>query len=736
MEGGGNSGTPQSGECSKGSSNNVVGSESDLSGCGCGSGVTNSDSSITVRVTPTTGGQFDLQVAKMETVENLKKIISKKLKVPKERICLLHRDRQLRDGTLHENQLMDGSRLTLLPSVETGLLAQRPEQSVMQALESLNDSQVNDFLSGKAPLNLTMRLGDHMMLIQLQLSTVTPSTASSSSSSSSATLASSSRRSSSSAASSSSSTSSSRLISSSSYSSSSHHHSRSGSSTRTTPHPPPHPPPNLNFTRPTSSPSSSTNSSSSTPASSHLHHPVSPTPSAATTVSAAPLLGGTCAGRGLTSAHHPSASSNVTSSTAVASSTTTATSSSATPSCRCDASPSAPTHSVTCPLSSSPSSSAATAAATPPAGTPATAAAAASTASAAAAPKPTLDTRALAEASRNLTQTLKQLSSEESTSSANRRRQGAIIESMHHHGKGVYSGTFSGTLNPALQDKFGRPKRDISTIIHILNDLLCATPQYRRHARQGHTITIETPGPSPSAQSHSSGNTTSSASGSSSRPEMMDDEEESVELSRENQATRGKMEQLRLIMEERRARRRARREARAAPYSHGSAALSGSSTSSSQWGGTVAGANYAQSAEVGENSAAINSNVPSAMDADSSTIPVSAGTATIPVSNCSSISMGNSASVNVPGMVPLPEPPTAGAVAELQVAGRDSTPPGTGVSGSGNGGGAVSDGGSTTNASGGANGSGTNSASGSGDSPMETDSSAEICELNAEPVVA
>lgn len=30
---------------------------------------------------------------------------------------------------------------------------------------------MNDFLSGKAPLNLTMRLGDHMMLIQLMLST-------------------------------------------------------------------------------------------------------------------------------------------------------------------------------------------------------------------------------------------------------------------------------------------------------------------------------------------------------------------------------------------------------------------------------------------------------------------------------------------------------------------------------------------------------------------------------------
>lgn len=32
--------------------------------------------------------------------------------------------------------------------------------------------------------------------------------------------------------------------------------------------------------------------------------------------------------------------------------------------------------------------------------------------------------------------------------------------------------------------RFGRPKRDISTIIHILNDLLCATPpQYRSGAR-------------------------------------------------------------------------------------------------------------------------------------------------------------------------------------------------------------------------------------------------------------
>ena len=37
-----------------------------------------------------------------------------------------------------------------------------------------------------------------------------------------------------------------------------------------------------------------------------------------------------------------------------------------------------------------------------------------------------------------------------------------------------------GTLNPALQDRNGQPKRDITTIIHILNDLLCA--QYKNYS--------------------------------------------------------------------------------------------------------------------------------------------------------------------------------------------------------------------------------------------------------------
>ncbi|XP_053678039.1 midnolin homolog [Anopheles nili] len=130
---------------------------------------------ISLDVATTTGGNFSLIVDSEQTVEQLKKIISKKLKVSKDRICLLHRERELNDGTLRENGLIDGSKIILTPNVETGLLAQRAENTVMQALESLNDNQVNDFLSGKCPLNLNVRLGDHMMLIQLQLSTLNPS---------------------------------------------------------------------------------------------------------------------------------------------------------------------------------------------------------------------------------------------------------------------------------------------------------------------------------------------------------------------------------------------------------------------------------------------------------------------------------------------------------------------------------------------------------------------------------
>lgn len=62
-------------------------------GCGCSNTTSGKSPTILISVTPTTGGQFEIPVLKTDTIENVKKIISKKLKVPRDRICLLHRER-------------------------------------------------------------------------------------------------------------------------------------------------------------------------------------------------------------------------------------------------------------------------------------------------------------------------------------------------------------------------------------------------------------------------------------------------------------------------------------------------------------------------------------------------------------------------------------------------------------------------------------------------------------------
>lgn len=50
-------------------------------------------SQISVHVSPTTGGDFYLTVDPDITVDNFKKLVSKRLKVPRDRICLLFRDK-------------------------------------------------------------------------------------------------------------------------------------------------------------------------------------------------------------------------------------------------------------------------------------------------------------------------------------------------------------------------------------------------------------------------------------------------------------------------------------------------------------------------------------------------------------------------------------------------------------------------------------------------------------------
>ncbi|XP_016395750.1 midnolin-like isoform X2 [Sinocyclocheilus rhinocerous] len=359
----------------------------------------NGDASMNVSISSTTGSRFELSVPLDETVLGLKRRLSEKLRVPGERLLLLHRDTRLNSGKLLDFGVADGSRLTLVPTVEAGLMSQscRSEQSVLRALETLSDAQVSDFLSGRSPLTLALRVGDHMMFVQLQLA-AQPSV------------------------------------------------SRGPAGPNQTP---------------TGAVSSENPSDSqqraldvmNAPSSSHVHH-------AHSTQSPAPAL----QSHPVSHAHHSQS----------------------------------PAHAPPC---------------------------------------------AQAEGS---TQSPRQ-----------RCKPGAVIESLVNHAPGVFSGTFSGTLHPNCQDSSGRPRRDVSTILQILNDLLSAT----RHC-QGSPPTLThlhcppaspcSPPPSPTSDQRQPHAHLRRPSGERLRQT-------------ENKAMRCKLEQLRLLLQQRRLRRKARRDSRG-PY--------------------------------------------------------------------------------------------------------------------------------------------------------------------------
>ncbi|XP_059618531.1 midnolin homolog [Phlebotomus argentipes] len=537
---------------------NSSGSDSRDAPTGCGP-----EEPITINISTTTGGNFTQAVETHYSVENLKKIVAKKLRVAKDRICLLHRERELQEGTLKENGIVDGSRIILTPNVETGLLAQRPESTVMQALESLNDSQVNDFLSGKSPLNLNMRLGDHMMIIQLQLSTVNPPSSQSGGGSRSRNT----------------------------HKSRHHHHhhvcqKQSKRRVQAETSPPAEAGPSVEqeptFNVTTDDPAHSelaelmkqelddllTNiqdraaAATTDDENNAIELDQSPIKSLSNLVSSpiisvpipnygvpaehacpTPPLMGDMEPQPSTSSYPDPISAKLTSCLCKRLDSNSNSNAGCDVNCQqrdeeerpsapvppedfdeCHAEPSTSTNATTQtkpwrnswmhktannPITKIKNKnwnarsldtikiSTETSAPQAPveeerAATPVREAT--SEDQVPSTGTTTIDARALAEASRNLTQTLKKLSKEVFTSkvdltenSSKKIGTGAVIESMKHHGKGIYSGTFSGTLNPALQDRYGRPKRDISTIIHILNDLLSATPQYRR----GTSISVE-----------------------------------------------------------------------------------------------------------------------------------------------------------------------------------------------------------------------------------------------------
>ncbi|XP_054452507.1 midnolin-like [Anoplopoma fimbria] len=139
---------------------------------GCPAGVSTGRPTMRLSVASTTGSPVELTVPRGETVEELRTHISHKLRLQTDRIVLLHRDKQLTAGKLLDLGVTDGSKLTLVPAIEAGLVCStaRAERTMMDVLEGLTEVQINDFLSGRSPLTINLGIGAHMMYVQLQLS--------------------------------------------------------------------------------------------------------------------------------------------------------------------------------------------------------------------------------------------------------------------------------------------------------------------------------------------------------------------------------------------------------------------------------------------------------------------------------------------------------------------------------------------------------------------------------------
>ncbi|XP_068427371.1 midnolin-like [Clinocottus analis] len=139
---------------------------------GCQAAGSTGQPTMRLSVTSTTGTPVELTVPRGETVEGLRTHISHKLRLQTDRIVLLYRDKQLTAGQLLDLGVTDGSKLTLVPAIEAGLVCStaRAKRTMMDVLEGLTEVQIGDFLSGRSPLTINLGIGAHMMYVQLQLS--------------------------------------------------------------------------------------------------------------------------------------------------------------------------------------------------------------------------------------------------------------------------------------------------------------------------------------------------------------------------------------------------------------------------------------------------------------------------------------------------------------------------------------------------------------------------------------
>jgi hypothetical protein len=124
---------------------------------------------FSIVIFPVIGNNLEAKVRNTDTIERLKNAISIYLQIPKENFVLSFSDTQLKKGSLKENGITKGCRITLLPSARTGLLGRKHEYSALRQLQNDKEKETNSFLNETESLQFLVRFRGYETKFQVNL---------------------------------------------------------------------------------------------------------------------------------------------------------------------------------------------------------------------------------------------------------------------------------------------------------------------------------------------------------------------------------------------------------------------------------------------------------------------------------------------------------------------------------------------------------------------------------------
>lgn len=125
---------------------------------------------ISVKIQPTIGPPFTLSLPSTTKISNLKESISDRMGLSPQKMTLLLHSNELNAGTLSENSIEDGTELRLVPAIESGVTAANsvdPVAMMKHSMSGISDQQIDDFLNGKSPLSVAIRVGESVVVVNL-----------------------------------------------------------------------------------------------------------------------------------------------------------------------------------------------------------------------------------------------------------------------------------------------------------------------------------------------------------------------------------------------------------------------------------------------------------------------------------------------------------------------------------------------------------------------------------------